>query len=69
MFGVLIIIATIILIVAMFFLPTRIVDNVALVLAVVSLSVTAYTLWIIIPGHLEEIKQHVKDIRDNTRDD
>lgn len=57
MIGVVAIIVTLILVLVLLFIPNEWLDRVAIIIAVVALSVTAYGVWYTIPGHLQDIKQ------------
>lgn len=64
MFGILIIVVTIILIVLVLFVPSHATDNVALIIALISLGVTTYTMWIIIPHRIDSVQKTVDNIHD-----
>lgn len=57
MFGFLAILITAIIILILIFIPNEWLDRVAIIIAVIALSVTAYGVWYTIPGHLIDIKE------------
>ena len=61
MIGVVFIIVTLPTVVAMTFIPDKHIDRVALIAAFLALSVTAYGVWVTIPGHLVDIKSKLDD--------
>lgn len=61
MIGIIFIVVTLLIVVTMIFIPDKHIDRVALIAAFLALSVTAYGVWITIPGHLVDIKSKLDD--------